>query len=259
MSTSYAESPLNAWNLADRAALVVADEPGWTRVLAAGLGECGAGVAVASLTETAALEGAEHARQKGARALGFQASGTTDEGCRAAVERVVSEFGRLDVLVTVPQFCLASAFLEDSETSWSELMDRNVTTTLRWLQAAGRVMLEQGHGHIVNVISTLAERGVANLAPFTATQAAVQAATRSLALEWARSGVRVNAVAIGWHELERTSLEDQRQERLVRYLPLRRKGHPADVAALVAYLSSDASGFVTGQTIHVDGGAMAHA
>ena len=98
-----------------------------------------------------------------------------------------------------------------------------------------------------------------NASAFAASQAAIEALTRSLALEWARNGVRVNAIGASWFESSRRSLEEQRKERPVRYLPLRRKGHPNDAAALALYLASDASAFVTGETIYVDGGAMAHA
>jgi 3-oxoacyl-[acyl-carrier protein] reductase len=105
----------------------------------------------------------------------------------------------------------------------------------------------------------LAERGMSNSAAFAASQAAARGMTQSLALEWARTGIRVNAIGLGWYEATSRPIEEQQKERLVRYLPLRRKGQPSDIAALLVYLASDASAFVTGQTVYVDGGALAHA
>ena len=91
------------------------------------------------------------------------------------------------------------------------------------------------------------------------TQAALDSMVQSLALEWASSGVRVNGIGYGWVDTERRPLDEQQKERLVRFLPLRARGHPDDYMGLLTYLASDASDFVTGQTVFIDGGAMAHA
>ena len=119
-------------------------------------------------------------------------------------------------------------------------------------------MANRGGGIIVNFVTGLARRGVAGASADSMAQAAIEAMTRSLALEWAPDGVRVNAIGIGWYEFEGRPIEEQRAERLVRYLAVRRKGSPDDVLDLLAYLASDESGYVTGQTVYVDGGAMAH-
>ena len=119
-------------------------------------------------------------------------------------------------------------------------------------------MLGQGGGRIVNIGSGLAERGLWNSVAACASQGAIHQLTSALALEWARSNIRVNAIGAGWLTTEALTEESQR-DRLVRYLPSRRKGHPSELGGLLVYLASDACDFVTGQTVFIDGGALAHA
>ena len=119
-------------------------------------------------------------------------------------------------------------------------------------------MLRQGGGRIVNIGSALSQRGLWNSVAVCAAQGAIHQITMSLALEWGREGIRVNGIGAGWMSTDEPSEEDQR-ELLVRYLPSRRKGHPTDLCGLLVYLASDACDFVTGQTIFIDGGALAHA
>ena len=108
------------------------------------------------------------------------------------------------------------------------------------------------------MISVLAERGMINGAAFSVSQAGLLALTRSLAVEWGRYNVRVTALGNGWSTGEDIPLEVQRQELLVRYTPLRRKGRPADIAPLLVFLCSQACDYNTGQAIYVDGGLNAH-
>ena len=116
----------------------------------------------------------------------------------------------------------------------------------------------RGPGRIVNIISGLAERGLWNSAVYCASQGAVLQMTRALALEWGRHNVRVNAIGTGWFSEEELPAEEAHKELPVRYIPLRRRGHPRDIAPLVVYLASDSCDYTTGQPIYVDGGLMAH-
>ena len=176
-----------------------------------------------------------------------------------AISRTVERFGRLDILVNAPQAELFRPVSELSDSDLRSLFDRNATSAFRWCKAAGAHMSGQPSGRIINFISGLGRRGLPNASAYSMTQAALEAMTQSLALEWAGTGIRVNGIGYGWTETERRPLEEQQKERLVRYLPLRRKGHPDDFAGLLVYLASDHSSFVTGQTVFLDGGAMAHA
>ncbi|MFW6174722.1 MAG: SDR family NAD(P)-dependent oxidoreductase [Chloroflexota bacterium] len=247
------------WTLEGKTALITADRRGWATVLAGAMAEAGASVAVAGESREVVEAATQAVKTRGRPALAVIDSISDPNTPSAAVERVVNENGTLDVLVNLAQAQLGKPMLSTTQGEWEAVLDRNAGSAFRWCQAAGRVMLDAGQGSIVNMVSVMAERGLANHAAYSASQAAVQQMTRSVALEWAREGVRLNCIATGWFELDLPPIEEQRQELLVRYLPLRRKGTPQDIAALLIYLASDQSGFTTGQTISVDGGAMAHA
>ena len=165
---------------------------------------------------------------------------------------------RVDILVNDTRSFFAKPASEISMAEWDELHARNVRATFMLSQAVGQRMLGQQYGRIVNVISNLAERAVINCSAYSATQAAVLSLTRSLAVEWGRSEVRVNAVGSGWSTAEDIPLETQREELLVRYTPMRRKGHPRDLAAMLVYLCSPHCDYPSGQPVYIDGGLNAH-
>ena len=249
----------NDWTLEGKVALITADTRGWAPVLASALAEAGADVAVAGHSAEHVESTAEAVRAQGRRTATLVGEFAGFDDADGAVDRVISELGGIDILVNASQLILGKPALDTTEFEWNKVMDANAGSAFRWARAAGRVMVKQGAGHIVNVISEMAERGLSNHGPFSASQAAIQQMTRSLALEWGPSGVRINCIATGWMELNPPPLEEQQKELLVRYLPLRRKGTPEEIAALLIYLAGDFSDFTTGQTIFVDGGAMAHA
>ena len=166
--------------------------------------------------------------------------------------------GRVDILVNDVRSMLAKPMSEITPEEWDGVNSRNVRATFLLCQEVGRRMQEQQYGRIVNLVSILAERGMINGSAFAATQAAVLSLTRSLALEWGRSNIRVNALGTGWYISEDIPLEVQQEELLVRYTPLRRKGHPRDICPLLVYLCSEACDYVTGQPVYVDGGLNAH-
>ena len=120
-------------------------------------------------------------------------------------------------------------------------------------------MVKQGSGRIVNLCSVLAERGVSNESVYCASMGAIGQLTRAMGLEWARNGITVNGIGTAWYTLEDIALEQQQEQPLVRYLPSRRLGKPQEIVPLLVLLCSDASSYVNGQTIFVDGGAMTHA
>ena len=164
----------------------------------------------------------------------------------------------VDILVNDVRSVLARPFTEITAGEWDEVQSRNVRATFLLCQEAARRMQAQQYGRIVNLVSILAERGMINGSAFAATQAAVLSLTRSLAVELGRSNIRVNALGAGWYTTEDVPLEAQQQELLVRFTPLRRKGHPRDIAPLLVYLCSEACDYVTGQPVYVDGGLNAH-
>jgi gluconate 5-dehydrogenase len=180
------------------------------------------------------------------------------DGVAAITAAFDAAHDRVDILVNDTRSFFAKPAQDITVDEWDELHRRNVRATFLLSQAVGARMLDQEYGRIVNVISNLAERGIHNCSAFSATQSAVLSLTRSLAVEWGRSEIRVNAIGSGWSVAEDIPLETQREELLVRYTPLRRKGHPRDLAALLVFLCSSYCDYPTGQPIYVDGGLNAH-
>ncbi len=183
---------------------------------------------------------------------------TSTDGVAEALAAFDRQHGRLDILVNDAGSFFARPFDEISMEEWDEVQARNVRATFLLCQSAGRRMVRQQYGRVVNLVSVLAERGMSNGAAFAASQAGVLALTRSLAVEWGRENIRVNALGVGWYSAQDSPLEVQQQELLVRYTPLRRKGHPRDIGPLLAYLCSEACDYSTGQPVYVDGGLNAH-
>ena len=184
------------------------------------------------------------------------------ESSQAELTRAMESFHRrheqVDILVNDVRSMLAQPLSEISMEAWDELHSRNVRAAFALCREVAPRMQDRQYGRMVNVVSILAERGMINGSAFAATQAAVLSLTRSLGVELGRSNIRVNALGAGWSTAQDIPLEVQQEELLVRYTPLRRKGHPRDIGPLLVYLCSEACDYVTGQPVYVDGGLNAH-
>ena len=246
------------WDLSGKRALITADRRGWTPFLATALAEAGADVAVAGWKPEHVAPAAQAVEALGRRSLELTADLAVGDDAHAAVRHVVKEWGGLDILVNNAQAQFGKPFTDVTEAEWDRLMGYNVRSLFLLCQEAGRQMVSQGGGRIINVISGLAERGLWNSAAYCASQGAVLQLTRALGLEWAQKGVRVNAVAAGWLSTEEVSQEELERDPLARFIPMRRLGHPRELAPLLVYLASEACDFVTGHAVYVDGGAAAH-
>ena len=246
------------WDLTGKAALVTGDRRGWTPHFAAALAEAGADVALAGHVGSDVHDAAHLVWSQGREALVMEADLTRSEDVDRVVAAVASRFGRIDILVNNAHVDFGKPLVETTDAEWDAVMDFNLRSTFLLCRAVGQVMLAQGGGRIINIGSGLAERGLVNSTAACAAQGAIKQLTAALGLEWARDNVRVNGIGAGWLSTEAPTEEDKR-ELLVRFIPSKRRGHPSDLCGLLVYLSSDASDFVTGQMVYVDGGAMAHA
>ena len=246
------------WSLAGKTAIITSDKRGWTPYLAAALAEAGADVAVAGSATSDVRDATAAVRAAGRRAVELEADLTSAGDVSAMVESARAELGRVDILVNNARVEFGKPFVDVTDEEWDTVIAFNLRSMFLCCRAVGRLMLAQGGGRIVNVGTGLAERGLWNSAAACASQGAVRQLTAALGLEWARSNVRVNGIGAGWMTTQPRE-EGAEPELLERYIPSRRKGHPADLAGLLVYLASDASDFMTGQTVYIDGGAMAHA
>ncbi|MDP7224350.1 MAG: SDR family oxidoreductase [SAR202 cluster bacterium] len=246
------------WDLTGRKAIITADRRGWTPYLASALAEAGADVAVAGSARSDVAAAVAAVEKHGRKSAAITTDLMDAASVASMAEKAVAELGGIDILVNGASAEFGKPFMDVSESEWQTLMDFNVKSMFLCSQAVGKTMLAQGSGRIVNIGSGLAVRGLGNSVAACAAQGAIHQFTSALALEWGRNDIRVNSIGAGWLTLDEPNEESQK-ELLVRYLPSRRKGHPNDLATLLVYLASDACGFVTGQTIFIDGGALAHA
>ena len=216
------------YSLAGHTAIVASSGGDETPQLAAALAEAGARVfAVARHADSVDAIRASVSGATGSETHGYAGRWDTPEDAVAVVSAFAEAHDRVDILVNDTRSFFAKPAADISLHEWDELHVRNVRATFMLSQAVGQRMLGQQYGRIVNVISNLAERAVINCSAYSATQAAVLSLTRSFAVEWGRSEIRVNAVGSGWSTAEDIPLETQQEELLVRYTPMRRKGHPA--------------------------------
>jgi NAD(P)-dependent dehydrogenase (short-subunit alcohol dehydrogenase family) len=251
---------LNDFSLQDKVAVVIGMANPIGRAAAVALAEAGAHVAVATALPTEReTEAANscideirvHNRQ------GFvQPLDTTDEqAVEALIQRTLAALERFDILVNAQDLPFAKPLPDVSPAEWQRVLDVNLTGVYLACRAAAKPMLHQQKGRIINVLSLLGERGMANGSAYCAAQAGVLNLTRALALEWARSGITVNALGAGWTEGMGLLADDALKQQLARYLPYKRLAQPREVGDAVVYLASDAAGFLTGQAIWIEGGA----
>jgi NAD(P)-dependent dehydrogenase (short-subunit alcohol dehydrogenase family) len=200
-------------------------------------------------------------RALGAQAAFIKADVRHEEEVRRLVDETVARFGRLDVAVNnAGTEGKPGPVTEQTPDSYAAMFDTNVLGTLLSLKHELRVMQAQGSGSIVNVSSTMGERGAANLSLYTASKHAVEGLTKSAALEAAASGVRVNAVAPGPTEtgmLERLTGTPDRKAAFYAAVPLKRGAKPEEIADAIVFLASERASFITGQIVRINGGKTA--
>ena len=189
---------------------------------------------------------------------------TSDVSVRETVREVLGEvvgaFGKVDILVNSAGRTIRAPTVDFTEEDWEEVIETNLTGTLRACQIFGRHMLARGYGRVINIASLSSFVALAEVAAYSASKAAVASLTKSLAVEWAQSGVNVNAIAPG---VFRTKMNEhlldgtERGREFLLRTPMGRFGKVEELAGAAVFLASDASSFVTGEIIAVDGGFLA--
>ena len=252
---------LLAFSLHNKAALVIGASNAIGRALALALAEAGANTAISTMLpspqEVAAIQSCGNAIQEmGGKVFAQTIDITSETDVDALVQRTVAELGSLDILVNAPDLPFAKPVPEVSLTEWNRVLEVNLTGVYLSCRAAAGPMLHQQKGRIINVVSVLGERGMANGSAYCAAQAGVLNLTRALSQEWARQGITVNAIGAGWTEGMGMIADEALQKQLTRYVPQKRLAQPEDIGDTVVTFASEASGFITGQVLWLEGGVL---
>jgi NAD(P)-dependent dehydrogenase (short-subunit alcohol dehydrogenase family) len=231
---------------------------GLGRAIALGFASAGADVALTARSADALREVASEAEALGAKTLVLPASVAEAPAISGVVADITASWGGLDVLINCagvsPTFKRAE-LVEDDE--WRQVLDVNVTGSFLCAREAAKVMLDAESGAIVNISSIHGQVGMERMSAYSASKGAIDALSRTLALEWAGRGIRVNTLSPGYFETDMTeALRDHKKWRghLLSRIPLGRFGVPEELVSAALFLASDASGFMTGANIVVDGG-----
>ncbi len=247
-------------DLSGKAALVTGSSRGLGRAAALALAEAGADIAVNYVRDRDAAEDtAGRCAALGVRAFAFKADMAAPADVSSLVRRTLRQFSRLDVLVCSAGIWREAAIDAMTEEQLAEMLDTNVRGVFRCCREAVPVMKAQRSGRIILVSSTAGQRGEPLHSHYAASKGAVQSLAKSLAPELAPHNVLVNCIAPGWFDtdMSRPTLADPAgEQRVLATIPLGRVGRPEEFAGAVLFLASDLSGFVTGEILNVNGGAV---
>ena len=250
---------LDQFNLSGKVAMVTGCSTGLGQGMSYGLAEAGAdvvGIDYVDFPETqATIEG------MGRRFLGIKANLSSLEPIEGMMQKTLKAFGKLDILVNNAGIIRRADAVEFTEKDWDDVMNVNIKTLFFLSQAAARQFIKQGtRGKIINVASMLSFQGGIRVPSYTASKSGVMGVTRLMANEWAKHNININAIAPGYMATDNTAplrADPVRSKDILERIPAGRWGTPDDLKGVVVFLASEASNYVNGYTIAVDGGWLA--
>ncbi|EGR2794423.1 3-oxoacyl-ACP reductase FabG [Vibrio navarrensis] len=239
-------------SLSGKVALVTGASRGIGRAIAETLVERGATVIGTATSESGAAAISEYL---GGNGKGFALNVTQAESIEATLKAINDEFGAIDILINNAGITRDNLLMRMKDDEWSDIMDTNLTSIFRLSKAVMRGMMKKRDGRIINVGSVVGTMGNAGQANYAAAKAGVIGFTKSLAREVASRGVTVNTVAPGFIETDMTrALNDEQRAVTLANVPAGRLGDPREIAEAVVFLASPAAAYITGETLHVNGG-----
>ena len=250
---------MKLFDLTGRTAVVVGGTSGIGRTLALGLADAGADVVASGRRIELVKEVAAEIQKRGRRTLSIAADVSEIASLDRLRDECLEAFGKVDILLAVAGMTKRSPTLEMDEADWQRVIDTNLTGTLRACQVFGRPMIAQKYGRIVTVGSLSSFVGLFEVAAYVASKSAVAGLTRALAVEWAPHGVNVNAIAPGVFRTDMNTalLDAPRGQEFKMRTPMKRFGQIEELVGAAIFLAADASAFVTGHILAVDGGFLA--
>lgn len=250
-------NPLERFKLTGKVALVTGSSKGLGEAAAVALARAGAEVAVCGRDRADIDRVVQRIKASGRKAAGFGLEVTSSETVNQGVEAILDHFGKIDILVNNAGTNHRVPVLEFPEEEWDRVMDTNLKGYYLVAKAVVPQMIERGYGKVINMSSILGRIGIVNQLAYASSKGGVEQMTKIMALEWARAGVRVNAIAPTYFE---TDLVKQIRDDKERFdfintrTPMGRWGQLEEIEGLVIFLAGSASDFITGQSIAIDGG-----
>jgi 3-oxoacyl-[acyl-carrier protein] reductase len=242
-------------SLNGKVALVTGASRGIGRSIALTLGAAGATVIGTATTENGAQNISAYLSEAGVSGAGFALNVTDAEQVISVVKAITEQYGAPLILVNNAGITRDNIMLRMKEDEWSSVIDTNLNAVYRVAKACLRGMTKARWGRIINISSVVGSMGNAGQANYAATKAGVEGFSRALASELGSRSVTVNSVAPGFIDTDMTSgLPDQQKEALLTQIPLARLGQPEEIAAVVGFLAGESGSYITGETIHVNGG-----
>jgi NAD(P)-dependent dehydrogenase (short-subunit alcohol dehydrogenase family) len=245
------------FDLTDKIALITGGSRGIGKQIVKTYAAQGAAVIIASRNVEDCHKVAQEVTQEGGKAMAIRCDMANLDDIANMFKQIVDTFGKLDILVNNAGVSITKPSIEITKEDWDTMFDINIKGLFFSCQEAAKIMIEQGKGKMINVSSIGGIKTFKRIAPYGASKAAVIHLTKSLASEWARHGIFVNGIAPGLisTDINTEEIADEKLlQKMLKMIPLRHLGQPSDIATMALYLGCDASNFMTGQTISIDGG-----
>jgi 2-deoxy-D-gluconate 3-dehydrogenase len=250
---------LNAFNLTGKVAIVTGSRTGLGQGMASGLAEAGADIVGIDLNNLA--ETKRNVEERGRKFLGIEADLSNIRVIETIINQTIQEFKRIDILINNAGIIRRADSIDFSEKDWDDVMNVNLKTVFFFSQAVAKQFVQQATGgKIINVASMLSFQGGIRVPSYTASKSGVMGITRLLANEWAKYNININAIAPGYMATDNTAAlrkDPKRSNEILERIPAGRWGMPDDLKGIAVFLASDASNYINGYTIAVDGGWLA--
>jgi len=248
-------------DLTGRVAIITGGSIGLGRQMAEGLAEMGANLVLCARKAERCQEAAEQLQQLGIQAMSLACDVTNQASVQELVEATIAQFGKIDILINNAGISWGAPVEDMRLDDWNKVVETNLTGSFLCAQAVGRMMIRHGRGKIINIASVAGLGGAPPELPaigYHASKGGVISFTKDLACKWAAHNIQVNAIAPGWFPTHMSSrIIERHQELFLSHIPARRFGNEHDLKGAAVFLASDASNYVTGHVLVVDGGQTA--